>query len=69
MERVLLIGDALTALAGDMPLLQRLAGRFTVQNRAFRCRCSDSYPKGRVLLAKKADNVEQLRECWDTMEV
>ena len=52
-SRVLLIGAGQTALAGNMPLLQRLTGRFTVP-----VELSDSDVETvtrRVVLAKKAD--------------
>lgn len=52
-SRVLLIGAGQTALAGNMPLLQRLSGRFTIP-----VELSDSDVEmvtRRVVLAKKAD--------------
>jgi hypothetical protein len=52
-SRILLIGAGQTALAGNMPLLQRLAGRFTIP-----VELSDADVETvtrRVVLAKKAD--------------
>ncbi|MEI7836170.1 MAG: BREX system P-loop protein BrxC [Planctomycetota bacterium] len=59
-SRVLLIGAGQTALAGNMPLLQRLAGRFTIP-----VELSDADVETvtrRVVLAKKADKKKVIEE-------
>lgn len=63
-SRVLLIGSGQTALAGSLPLLQRLRGRFTIP-----VELSDidvETVTRRVVLAKKANKVKPIRECLDT---
>ena len=62
-SRVLLIGAGQTALAGNVPLLQRLTGRFTIP-----VELSDSDVETvtrRVVLAKKADKRKSVE---DTLE-
>ncbi|MBL1217602.1 MAG: BREX system P-loop protein BrxC [Planctomycetes bacterium] len=59
-SRVLLIGAGQTALAGSVPLLQRLTGRFTIP-----VELSDSDVETvtrRVVLAKKADKKKSIEE-------
>jgi hypothetical protein len=59
-SRVLLIGAGQTALAGNMPLLQRLTGRFTIP-----VELSDSDVETvtrRVVLAKKADKRKAIED-------
>jgi hypothetical protein len=59
-SRVLLIGAGQTALAGNMPLLQRLTGRFTIP-----VELSDSDVETvtrRVVLAKKADKKKTIED-------
>ncbi|MFH1418839.1 MAG: BREX system P-loop protein BrxC [Planctomycetota bacterium] len=59
-SRVLLIGAGQTALAGSMPLLQRLMGRFTIP-----VELSDSDVETvtrRVVLAKKADKRKTIED-------
>jgi len=59
-SRVLLIGAGQTALAGNVPLLQRLAGRFTIP-----VELSDSDVETvtrRVVLAKKADKKKAIED-------
>lgn len=59
-SRVLLIGAGQTALAGDIPLLQRLTGRFTIP-----VELSDSDVETvtrRVVLAKKADKKKAIED-------
>ena len=59
-SRVLLIGAGQTALAGNVPLLQRLTGRFTIP-----VELSDSDVETvtrRVVLAKKADKKKVIEE-------
>ena len=59
-SRVLLIGAGQTALAGNIPLLQRLTGRFTIP-----VELSDSDVETvtrRVVLAKKADKKKSIEE-------
>jgi hypothetical protein len=59
-SRVLLIGAGQTALAGNMPLLQRLIGRFTIP-----VELSDSDVETvtrRVVLAKKADKKKTIED-------
>ncbi|MFP4106352.1 MAG: BREX system P-loop protein BrxC [Phycisphaerae bacterium] len=59
-SRVLLIGAGQTALAGNVPLLQRLTGRFTIP-----VELSDSDVETvtrRVVLAKKADKRKSVEE-------
>lgn len=59
-SRVLLIGAGQTALAGNLPLLQRLTGRFTIP-----VELSDSDVETvtrRVVLAKKADKKKDIEE-------
>ena len=59
-SRVLLIGAGQTALAGNMPLLQRLTGRFTIP-----VELSDSDVETvtrRVVLAKKADKKQAIED-------
>jgi hypothetical protein len=59
-SRVLLIGAGQTALAGNMPLLQRLTGRFTIP-----VELSDSDVEmvtRRVVLAKKADKRKTIED-------
>ncbi|HUU17855.1 MAG TPA: BREX system P-loop protein BrxC [Sedimentisphaerales bacterium] len=59
-SRVLLIGAGQTALAGNMPLLQRLTGRFTIP-----VELSDSDVETvtrRVVLAKKADKKKYIED-------
>lgn len=60
-SRVMLIGSGQTALAGSVPLLQRLRGRFTIP-----VELSDldvETVTRRVVLAKKADKVTPIQEC------
>lgn len=60
-SRVLLIGAGQTALAGSMPLLQRLRGRFTIP-----VELSDldvETVTRRVVLAKKADKIKEVQDC------
>ncbi len=60
-SRVLLIGAGQTALAGSVPLLQRLRGRFTIP-----VELSDldvETVTRRVVLAKKADKVKSVESC------
>jgi len=59
-SRVLVIGAGQTALAGNVPLLQRLTGRFTIP-----VELSDSDVETvtrRVVLAKKADKLKSLED-------
>jgi len=59
-SRVLLIGAGQTALAGNLPLLQRLTGRFTIP-----VELSDSDVETvtrRVVLAKKADKKKAIED-------
>jgi hypothetical protein len=59
-SRVLLIGSGQTALAGNVPLLQRLSGRFTIP-----VELSDSDVETvtrRVVLAKKADKRKSIED-------
>jgi hypothetical protein len=59
-SRILLVGAGQTALAGNMPLLQRLSGRFTIP-----VELSDSDVETvtrRVVLAKKADKKKAIEE-------
>ncbi len=59
-SRVLLIGAGQTALAGNVPLLQRLTGRFTIP-----VELSDSDVETvtrRVVLAKKADKKKSIED-------
>lgn len=63
-SRVLLIGAGQTALAGSMPLLQRLTGRFTIP-----VELSDSDVETvtrRVVLAKKADKRQAVEDTLGT---
>jgi hypothetical protein len=63
-SRVMLIGSGQTALAGGVPLLQRLRGRFTIP-----VELSDldvETVTRRVVLAKKADKVKAIQECLTT---
>ncbi len=63
-SRVMLIGAGQTALAGSVPLLQRLRGRFTIP-----VELSDvdvETVTRRVVLAKKADKVKPVQECLDS---
>jgi len=63
-SRVLLIGAGQTALAGNIPLLQRLTGRFTIP-----VELSDSDVETvtrRVVLAKKADKRNVIEDTLDT---
>ena len=63
-SRVMLIGAGQTALAGSLPLLQRLRGRFTIP-----VELSDvdvETVTRRVVLAKKADKVKPVQECLDS---
>lgn len=63
-SRVLLIGAGQTALAGNIPLLQRLTGRFTIP-----VELSDSDVETvtrRVVLAKKADKRKAIEDTLDT---
>ncbi len=60
-SRVLLIGAGQTALAGSLPLLQRLRGRFTIP-----VELSDldvETVTRRVVLAKKADKTKAIEQC------
>lgn len=60
-SRVLLIGAGQTALAGSLPQLQRLRGRFTIP-----VELSDMDVETvtrRVVLAKKADKIKAVEEC------
>jgi len=62
-SRVLLIGAGQTALAGNVPLLQRLIGRFTIP-----VELSDSDVETvtrRVVLAKKADKKKAIEDMLD----
>ena len=62
-SRVLLIGAGQTALAGNVPLLQRLTGRFTIP-----VELSDSDVETvtrRVVLAKKADKRKAIEDTLD----
>jgi len=62
-SRVMLIGAGQTALAGSLPLLQRLRGRFTIP-----VELSDidvETVTRRVVLAKKADKVQPVKDCLD----
>lgn len=62
-SRVLLIGAGQTALAGNVPLLQRLTGRFTIP-----VELSDADVETvtrRVVLAKKADKRKAVEEAVD----
>jgi hypothetical protein len=62
-SRVLLIGAGQTALAGNLPLLQRLTGRFTIP-----VELSDSDVETvtrRVVLAKKADKRKAIEDTLD----
>lgn len=62
-SRVLLIGAGQTALAGNIPLLQRLNGRFTIP-----VELSDSDVETvtrRVVLAKKADKKKSIEDTLD----
>ncbi len=63
-SRVLLIGAGQTALAGNLPLLQRLIGRFTIP-----VELSDSDVETvtrRVVLAKKADKRKVIEDSVNT---
>lgn len=63
-SRVLLIGAGQTALAGNIPLLQRLNGRFTIP-----VELSDSDVEmvtRRVVLAKKVDKRKVIEDTLDT---
>ena len=63
-SRVLLIGSGQTALAGSVPLLQRLSGRFTIP-----VELSDSDVETvtrRVVLAKKADKRQVIEKIMTT---
>jgi hypothetical protein len=63
-SRVLMIGAGQTALAGNMPLLQRLTGRFTIP-----VELSDSDVEmvtRRVVLAKKADKRKAIEDALGT---
>ena len=63
-SRVMLIGAGQTALAGSLPLLQRLRGRFTIP-----VELSDldvETVTRRVVLAKKADKVKPVQDCLDS---
>jgi hypothetical protein len=63
-SRILLIGAGQTALAGNMPLLQRLAGRFTIP-----VELSDADVETvtrRVVLAKKADKRKAVEDILST---
>src|SRR5438477_7930353 len=63
-SRVLLIGAGQTALAGNLPLLQRLNGRFTIP-----VELSDSDVETvtrRVVLAKKADKKKTIEDTLNT---
>lgn len=63
-SRVLLIGAGQTALAGSLPLLQRLRGRFTIP-----VELSDldvETVTRRVVLAKKADKTKAIEQCLST---
>lgn len=63
-SRVLLIGSGQTALAGSVPLLQRLRGRFTIP-----VELSDvdvETVTRRVVLAKKANRVKPIQDCLAT---
>lgn len=63
-SRVMLIGAGQTALAGSVPLLQRLRGRFTIP-----VELSDldvETVTRRVVLAKKADKVKPVQACLDS---
>jgi len=63
-SRVLLIGAGQTALAGNVPLLQRLIGRFTIP-----VELSDSDVETvtrRVVLAKKADKHKAIEDTLDS---
>ncbi|MCC7315424.1 MAG: BREX system P-loop protein BrxC [Planctomycetes bacterium] len=63
-SRVMLIGAGQTALAGSLPLLQRLRGRFTIP-----VELSDidvETVTRRVVLAKKVDKVKTVQQCLDS---
>ena len=63
-SRVMLIGAGQTALAGSVPLLQRLRGRFTIP-----VELSDidvETVTRRVVLAKKADKTKPVLDCLET---
>jgi len=63
-SRVMLIGAGQTALAGSLPMLQRLRGRFTIP-----VELSDidvETVTRRVVLAKKADKVRPVQDCLDS---
>jgi hypothetical protein len=63
-SRVMLIGAGQTALAGSLPMLQRLRGRFTIP-----VELSDldvETVTRRVVLAKKADKVKAIQDCLNT---
>jgi hypothetical protein len=63
-SRVMLIGAGQTALAGSLPMLQRLRGRFTIP-----IELSDvdvETVTRRVVLAKKADMVKLVQDCLDS---
>jgi len=60
-SRVMLIGAGQTALAGSVPLLQRLRGRFTIP-----VELSDidvETVTRRVVLAKRADKIKDVQDC------
>jgi hypothetical protein len=60
-SRVMLIGAGQTALAGSVPMLQRLRGRFTIP-----VELSDldvETVTRRVVLAKKANKIKAVQEC------
>ena len=63
-SRMMLIGAGQTALAGSVPLLQRLRGRFTIP-----IELSDldvETVTRRVVLAKKANKVKAIQDCLAT---
>jgi hypothetical protein len=63
-SRVMLIGAGQTALAGSVPLLQRLRGRFTIP-----VELSDvdvETVTRRVVLAKRADKEKAIRDCLES---
>lgn len=63
-SRVMLIGAGQTALAGSVPLLQRLQGRFTIP-----VELSDvdvETVTRRVVLAKRADKEKAIRDCLES---
>jgi len=63
-SRVLLIGAGQTALAGNVPLLQRLTGRFTIPVELYD---SDAETvTRRVVLAKKADKRKVIEDTLET---